>query len=163
MDNLSYVGIFLILCAMGLLYSLWASARKQKNAAQLRASGIRAEAEVIGLEFVPAAWNDGVMVSEACYSLTYRFYVDAPGEQTTPCVKTLPISRQFGDNLEVGLRVPVLYLPGDPQVSMLEAEVRGQAPTDIREYVKAFMVMLCRPPAPPEYISYIAGNRFPDK
>ncbi len=143
MSNLAYVGIFVILCIFGILYSLWASARRDKIALQLRASGIPVQAEVTGLEFIPAVWSNDSVTLEARYSLTYRFYVDQPGEGSIPYAKTITASRQIGDSgdsLEVGLHIPVLYLPGDPAVSMLEANVRSQSPTGMNDYVKVFFM-----------------------
>jgi hypothetical protein len=136
MSNLSYVGIFFILCVLGILYSLWASARKQRALLQLRQAGILVQAEVADLQFVQAEWKDGVLKREAYYSLTYRFNVDAPAEQTIPYLSTISVSRQVGDDLEIGLPVPVLYLPGSPQVSMLEAEVQDATPTSVADYAK---------------------------
>jgi hypothetical protein len=141
MGNLSYVGIFLILCILGILYTIWASARSQKIPVQLRRVGIATQAEVVGLEFVPAVWNSDTIVIPAYYALTLRYCVEQPGKPAVPYIKTLSVGRHIGDNLEVGLYVPVVYLPSNPAESLLESDIKVQSTTGLLAYAKAFFML----------------------
>src|SRR5262245_53878343 len=140
MGTLSFVGILLILIILGIVCTIWASARRKRFVVKLCRDGVAVRAEVVELKFVPAVWNDDSIVEQAYYSLTYRFCAQPGGEHQTPYIQTIAVSRFIGDDLEVGLYVSVLYLPGNPAVSMLEAEVNKPGPISMGDYAKVFFM-----------------------